>query len=334
MHLHKDRWIVVTGAAGLIGSGIIKQLNEKGFTKIVAVDEFDDSEKWKNLVGKKFGEILNSDQLLSWLNDNIDDVETFIHMGACSDTTETDSEYLIKNNTQFSQALCSIAIDFGCQFLYASSAATYGDGSKGFDDSHHLIDQYKPLNMYAYSKHLFDQWIQDQGLLDHVCGVKYFNVFGPNEYHKEHMASAILRMVPQAIETQSIKLFKSDHPDYNDGEQKRDFIYIKDAAAMTLSLLESNSKGIYNIGTGQAQTWNDLAQAVIDALNSTDKYKRDDYSIEYIDMPEHLKGKYQYFTEAKVNRIQEALGNKFSVTSLSEAVKDYVVNYLIPGECW
>ncbi len=313
--------IVLTGGAGFIGSVVLKVLNEMGIDDIIVVDELDESDKWKNLVGKKFRDILHKDQLFSWLETN--NPTAFIHLGACSSTVEKDSNYLLENNYRYSRRLAEYAIPRGCRFIYASSAATYGDGSKGFSDDHDLLEQFEPLNMYGYSKHLFDLWLKDQGYLDRVVGLKYFNVFGPNEFHKGRMASAILKMVPDVQATGEIKLFKSSEPQrFGDGDQVRDFIYVKDAAEMTVQFLENLACGIYNIGTGTPGTWNTLAGGVIKGVDRPGEIK-------YIDMPIDLIGKYQNYTCAEMQKSHQAKLHlpKFS---LETAVIDYVTNYVLP----
>lgn len=322
MVFEKGKYIVVTGGAGFIGSALVRELNDKGYKNIIIVDELDHSEKWKNLVGKDFSDILHKDHLFSWLQGKEKEIGAFFHLGACSDTLETNGNFLLENNYRYSRRLAEFAIPNGHRFIYASSAATYGDGSLGFSDHHEGIESLAPLNMYGYSKHLFDLWLKRENLLDKVVGIKYFNVFGPNEYHKGRMASAILKMVPDALNKGSISLFKSSDPSrYQDGGQLRDFIYVKDAVRMTVQFLHNKLGGIYNIGTGQPRTWNDLAHSVINALQRK-------VSVEYVDMPKDLSGKYQNFTAADMQKSKE---NRLLLPeySLEEAVKDFVCNYLL-----
>src|ERR1700722_4647378 len=296
MKMFPDKYIVVTGGAGFIGSGVIRTLNDRGMKNIIVVDNLGSSGKWKNLVGKRFIDALHKDNLFEWLEGRERDIEAFIHLGACSSTVENDASYLLENNYRYSLRLAEYALEWGHRFIYASSAATYGEGNLGFSDDHEMLDTYYPLNMYGYSKHMFDLWLKNQNLLDKTVGLKYFNVYGPNEYHKGRMASTILKMVPDALKTGTIKLFKSSEPDkYGDGEQVRDFLYVKDAAKMTVQFLENTSNGIFNIGTGVHQTWNQLAHAVIAALHTQ-------VSIEYIDMPHDLIGKYQNYTCVEINK--------------------------------
>ncbi len=320
MKLFKDKYIVVTGGAGFIGSGVIRVLNDQGFKNIIVVDDLGCDEKWKNLVGKKFLDVLHKDHLFDWLEGKERDIEAFIHLGACSSTVETDANYLLENNYRYSVRLAEYALANEHRFIYASSAATYGDGILGFSDEHEVIERYEPLNMYGFSKHLFDLWLYEQNLLDKVVGLKYFNVFGPNEYHKGRMMSAIPKMLKDAHSKGKISLFQSSEPEkYGDGGQMRDFIYVKDAAKMTIQFLTNERTGIFNIGTGKPQTWNALANAVV-----PDK-------IEYIPMPEDLVGKYQNYTCADMEKSEQLLMPEFT---LEEAVKDYVDNYLLTKNYW
>ncbi len=326
--LNEDKLIVITGGAGFIGSALTRQLNEQGVTNIILVDDLGLDEKWKNLVGKKFVELVPIDDLFDWLEGHREDITAHIHLGACSDTTECDADYLLENNTRYSIRLCEYALWADHRFIYASSAATYGDGSHGFSDDHDRIDDLRPLNMYGYSKQMFDQWALREGVLDDIVGLKYFNVYGPNEGHKGRMASAVIKMVDQINREGEVKLFKSSEPDkYADGEQERDFIYIKDVCRMTAAFLTNTLGGTFNIGTGKASTWNQLAQATFAALGK-------EPNINYIDMPEDLIGKYQNHTQADMYKHHSAADLDPSTTPLDEAVADYVQNYLIPGTLW
>jgi ADP-L-glycero-D-manno-heptose 6-epimerase len=318
-------YLVITGGAGLIGSGVVRVLNDSNRERLVIADNLGSSEKWKNLVGKRFFEVIHKEKLFEWLAARKGEIGAFIHLGACSNTLEKDANYLLENNYRYSVRLAEYALSHGLRFIYASSAATYGNGELGFSETIDL-DRLHPLNMYGYSKHLFDLWLKRQNVLDRVVGLKYFNVYGPNEYHKGGMASAILKMVPDAIKNGKIRLFKSSEPDrYPDGGQIRDFIYVKDAAYMTIQFLENSATGIFNIGSGQASTWNALAQAVIASLGKK-------VEIEYIDMPSELVGKYQNYTCADMGRSQ---GNLLLPRySLEAGVKDYIQNYLLTGQRW
>ncbi|MEC7840433.1 MAG: ADP-glyceromanno-heptose 6-epimerase [Chlamydiota bacterium] len=320
--------IIVTGGAGFIGSNVIKLLNDRGEFNIIVVDELGSSEKWKNLVGKRFIHLLEKDQLFDWLSGRHSEIRAFIHLGACSDTTEMDAAYLLKNNYQYSKELAEYAIKHGHRFIYASSAATYGDGSCGFMDDHDQLQDLQPLNMYGYSKHLFDLWLKNEGLLDQVVGLKYFNVYGPNECHKGRMASVVQKFVPIAQAEGVIKLFKSSEPDkYMDGGQLRDFIYVKDAARMTVDFLDNEASGIYNIGRGIPTQWNELANAIFNSLNKPSR-------IEYFPMPKDLIKAYQNYTCADINKVKEVLKACANCQKLEDSVDDYVQNYLIPGKKW
>ncbi len=326
MKLYEDRLIIITGGAGFIGSNVVSHLNNRGLQNIVVIDELGKTEKWKNLLGKKIIDIIPKNECFSWLEDRESEIEAFIHLGACTDTTEIDASYLLENNYRFSVRLAQYALEHQHRFIYASSAATYGDGSSGFKDDEKKLNQLRPLNMYGMSKHLFDLWLKNQGVLDQVTGLKFFNVFGPNELHKGRMASVIAHMVPIAQKEGVIKLFKSSQPDkYQDGDQCRDFIYVKDVATMVCAFLENDAMGIYNVGTGQPSTWNQVAHAIFNALNMQGR-------IEYIDMPSDLIGKYQNYTCADMQKTKKVFKKDFSTTSLEVAVKDYVQNYLLLGE--
>ncbi len=254
-----------------------------------------------------------------------EEVDAIFHMGACSSTTETDASYLIENNYKYSQALAQWAAGRGTRFIYASSAATYGDGSAGFSDDEDKLRQLSPLNMYGYSKHLFDLWAKDVGLLDKIVGLKYFNVFGPNEYHKGDMRSFVLKAFEQISDYSKVKLFKSGDAKYGDGEYVRDFVYVRDAVAQTLFFMDAPEiGGIFNVGTGTARNWNDMAKAVFDAIGQKCK-------IDYVDMPDYLRAKYQYYTQAETVKLKKA-GYDKETTSLEDAVSDYVQNYLMKNE--
>lgn len=328
MKLDKDQIIVVTGGAGFIGSNVIKILNDKEVSNIVIFDQLGKGEKWKNLIGKRFLDIYPKSEIFHWLEGKEHLIEAFIHLGACSTTTETDAGYLLENNYRYSVNLAEYAIQHNIRFVYASSAATYGDGTQGFVDDEQHLNALKPLNMYGMSKHLFDLWLFNQGYFDKVVGLKYFNVFGPNEGHKERMASVIYHFVPQILKTKKVRLFKSNEPyKYSDGNQVRDFIYVKDAAQMTVAFLESDVTGLYNIGSGEPTTWNQLVEYIFKALGVP-------IEIEYIPMPEDLIGKYQNFSQANMRKTRAALKELANTKPLEEAVKEYVQEYIVPGRLW
>jgi ADP-L-glycero-D-manno-heptose 6-epimerase len=319
--------IIVTGGAGFIGSALVAELNNRGITDIIIVDQLGTDGRWKNLRKLAFADYTESDDFLDQIiDDNLPySVEAVFHLGACSSTTEADASFLIKNNYEYTKQLALWASDADVRFIYASSAATYGDGSAGFSDDEDKLHTLIPLNMYGYSKHLFDQWAKKSGLLEQIVGVKYFNVYGPNEYHKADMRSFILKAFEQIRAEGKVRLFKSYNPQYADGEQVRDFIYVKDAVAATLFFYDNPSiGGLYNIGTGVARSWNDLAKAVFAAMGKEPK-------IEYVDMPDILRDKYQYFTQADMSKLRAA-GYKHKSPSLEDAVKDYVKNYLAKSD--
>jgi ADP-L-glycero-D-manno-heptose 6-epimerase len=319
--------IVVTGGAGFIGSALIARLNGRGVGDILVVDELGTDEKWKNLRNLSFADYVDKDDFLEMvLADKVPSgIRAVLHMGACTDTTERDAAYLMKNNYEYSKLLAQWATDAKVRFIYASSAATYGDGSAGFDDDEERLEELRPLNMYGYSKQLFDLWAQRSGLLRKIVGLKYFNVFGPNEYHKGDMRSFVVKAFEQINERGWVGLFKSHNPKYADGEYVRDFVYIKDAVEMTLFFLDKPAAaGLFNIGTGRARTWNDMVKAVFAAMD-----KKPD--IRYVEMPESIRSQYQYFTEADITKLRKA-GYKKETTPLEDAIKDYVQNYLAPNQ--
>lgn len=314
-----NKAIVVTGGAGFIGSNIVKRLNELGENHILIVDNLGNTDKWRNLAGLNFEDYVQKDVFLERLSEGAfgGKISAIFHMGARSSTTESDMEYLMKNNYEYTKILALWAIKEEVRFIYASSAATYGDGSMGFSDDHSLLTRLRPLNAYGYSKHLFDLWALKKGLLDKIVGLKYFNVFGPNEWHKGEMRSMVLKAYEQIKKDGKVRLFKSYHKDYGDGGQLRDFIYVRDAVEMTLYFLEHPEiNGIFNIGTGNPKTWNDLAKAVFSALGR-------ELSIEYINMPEDVRDRYQYFTKADISKLYKS-GYKKETTPLEDAVKDYI----------
>jgi len=317
---------VVTGAAGLIGSALVRQLNLEHVDDIVAVDRLGTSEKWRHLVPLRFAEYLDAEEFFARIDAQpgaFGDVATVFHLGACSSTTERDASYLIANNVRRSQEIARWAFARGARFVYASSAATYGAREHDMRedlDPHAL----RPLNMYGYSKHLFDLWMRRERLLDRAVAVKYFNVFGPNEDHKGTMRSVVAKAYEQIRDRGVIELFKSYRAGIADGEQTRDFLYVKDAAAITAFLARARGAGgIYNVGSGVERNWNDLARAVFAALGLPP-------AIRYVEMPEVLRGKYQYRTVATIDRLR-ATGWAQPMTTLEDAVADYVRNYLVTG---
>jgi ADP-L-glycero-D-manno-heptose 6-epimerase len=324
--------IIVTGGAGLIGSAVIQRLNQIGREDILVVDHLGLTDKWRNLSPLRFMDYLEKDTFEKLLDSGSmagrlpgGKLNAVIHLGACSATTEPDATYLINNNFEYSRKLALAALAVDARFIYASSAATYGDGENGFADDEEQLPQLRPMNMYGYSKQLFDLWALRQGLLDKLVGIKYFNVYGPNEQHKGEMRSLVLKAYEQIGATGTLRLFKSHRPEYGDGEQLRDFVYVKDAAAMTLHFLNnSQAGGIFNVGGGTTVSWNRLAKSVFDAMDRP-------VSIEYIDMPESIRNTYQYLTCADTSKIRAA-GYMDPLSSVEEAVGDYIRNYLVPGK--
>ncbi len=319
--------ILVTGAAGFIGSAVVNALNERGFEKIIVTDVLCHDEKWRNLAPLRFEDYLQADDLLRVIEFDpncFGTIDYIYHLGACSATTETDGAYLIANNYHYTKTLAEWALDQGARFVYASSAATYGDGARGMDDTDADLAKLRPLNLYGYSKQLFDLHAQRRGYLDAIVGIKYFNVFGPNEYHKGDMRSLVCKAHQQIMETGKIRLFRSHRPEFRDGEQMRDFVYVKDAVAMTLHLAETKrAGGLYNVGSGTARTWLDLARALFAALDREPQ-------IEFIDMPDSIRDQYQYYTCAGIEKLR-ATGYTADTTRLEDAVRDYVTGYLQTG---
>jgi len=315
--------IIVTGGAGFIGSAFIWRLNQEGIDDIVIVDRLGTDNKWKNLVNRRFVDYIHKDEFLQMVcADQVPfEISAIVHMGACSSTTERDADYLWKNNYLYSRRLTEWAMKRNIRFIYASSAATYGDGTLGFSDDHSKISKLKPINMYGYSKQLFDLWVLKNKLENKIAGIKFFNVFGPNEYHKEEMTSVIFKAFHQIKETGKVRLFKSYKKEYPDGGQMRDFVYVKDCLDVMWWLFNNQKvNGIFNLGTGKARTWNDLIKAVFVAMGRKT-------NIQYIEMPESLRDQYQYFTQAEMNKLK-ITGCPVVFLSLEDSVRDYVVNYL------
>lgn len=310
---------ILTGGAGFIGSCFLKLLNDKGINDIIVVDNLGSSDKWKNLLGKHFINYVHKNHFFDKLSTyKSDSIKAIFHFGACSDTTENNIDYLLQNNYHFSWELAKYARNYNIRFVYASSAATYGMGELGYSEDN--SDNLRPLNGYGYSKFLFDQRAIKNGFDEYFLGIKFFNVFGPNEYHKGDMASMVYKAYNQAINTGKINLFKSNNPNYQDGESLRDFIYVKDAIRAVWELFEKDKTGIFNLGTGVARSWNDLAKSVFNALQLPP-------NIEYIDMPDELADQYQYYTQADMSKFHNTIPN-FTFSTLEDSVKDYINNYL------
>ena len=313
--------IIVTGAAGFIGSCVVSKLNREGLRDIIAVDILRQNDKWKNLRHLDFSDYLDRDSLAEYLQRN-KQVEAIIHMGACSATTETDAAYLMENNYRYTLNLARYCLENDTRFIYASSAATYGMGEQGYNDDESSLRNLRPMNMYGYSKHLFDLKALREGWLSEIAGLKFFNVYGPNEYFKGDMSSVVFKAFNQIKENGQVKLFKSHRPNFKDGEQLRDFVYVQDAVDIIYFLLNNPAvNGIYNVGTGKARSFKDLVSATFKAMNLQP-------DIVYIDMPESIRDRYQYFTEAKMDKLRKAGYDKPSY-SLEDGIVDYVQKYLM-----
>ena len=313
--------VIVTGGTGFIGSCLIRMLNDRGISEIYVVDEVGSTEMWKHLVNKKYIEYIRKDQLFEKLSSLRGKISHVLHMGACSATTERNFDYLYQNNVEYTKKLWEFCVEENISFIYASSAATYGDGTHGFDDKQDIAIL-EPLNGYGYSKQLVDLWAREQTTApkQHV-GLKFFNVYGPNEDCKDDMASVVYKSFYQILEKESVRLFRSHRPEYEDGGQLRDFIYVKDICNVISFLMDHPEiNGLFNLGTGKARSFADLVKATFAAMEKPEQ-------IEFVDMPEHLRGKYQYFTQAKMEKLIEA-GYDKPFYSLEEGVRDYVQNYL------
>ena len=321
--------IIVTGGAGFIGSAIVWRLNNRGIDDIVVVDHLGETEKWKNLVSLRFSDYFDKSGFIEKLESGYfgNSISAIFHMGACSSTTERNADYLVENNYQYTARLATWREGHrSCRFIYASSAATYGDGEQGYCDTEDELHFLHPLNMYGYSKHMFDLLALRKGWLPHIVGLKYFNVFGPNEYHKGDMRSVINKAYPLVRDEGEIRLFKSYREEYKDGEQLRDFIYVKDAVDMTLFFLDNPKiNGIFNIGAGTARSWNEVAASLFQAVGRP-------LNIEYIPMPDKLKEKYQYYTCADMTKLRSA-GCLHTCMDLDAAVKEYARDYLQSNKC-
>jgi len=320
--------ILVTGGSGFIGSALVWALNQRGQENIVITDRLTTDEKWKNLVALKYADYMDADDLIEAVEyepESLGKFDVIYHLGANSATTERDAQHLMKNNFEYTKTLAHWALKTGARFVYASSAATYGDGAHGMDDRMEDLHQLRPLNMYGYSKHLFDLYAKRAGIADKIVGLKYFNVYGPNENHKGDMRSVVNKAFDQIRDTGKVQLFKSHHPDYKDGEQMRDFLYVKDAVNMTIHLAETPAAGgLYNLGSGEAHTWVELTNAIFAALDLKP-------NIEFVDMPANLQAKYQYYTCADIAKLRTT-GYSAKLTPLDDSVADYVKNYLVTGK--
>jgi len=323
MHDLTQGRIAVTGGAGFIGSALVWALNVRGIDDILIVDRLDTSEKWKNLVPLRYRDYEDADDFLARVRgtgDALSSISTVLHLGACSSTTEADAAFLMRNNYEYTKELARWAVSAGVRFVYASSAATYGARERDLRDDADL-NELRPLNMYAYSKHRFDLYARDEGLLDRITGIKYFNIFGPNEQHKGEMRSLVDKAFRQIRENGAIRLFKSHRCEYRDGEQQRDFLYVKDAVAITLHLAEHDAFGLFNVGSGVPHTWLELVRPIFRAMDVPER-------IEFIEMPLALRDKYQYCTCATIDRLRAA-GYTAPITPLADAVDDYVRAYLM-----
>jgi len=325
--------ILITGAAGFIGSVIVKYLNDQGHEDLILCDHFASSDKWKNLKNLKYDSFVQVEDLFDhaiWKKQT--GLTAIYHMGACSDTTENNMDFLYKNNTEFTNQLLTLATKKNIPIVYASSAATYGAGEQGYSDDHKGMKDLRPLNKYGYSKQLSDEWILKQKKKPKVWfGVKFFNVFGPHEYHKEKMSSVVFQSYHQIKDVGSVKLFKSHRADYKDGEQLRDFVYVKDVVRAMVELIAAGKKktslsGIYNLGTGQARSFHDLVKATFKAMDKKSE-------INFIDMPPELQNQYQYYTQADMTKFKKALPT-FKFMALEVAVNDYVRNHLAQADCY
>ncbi|HEY9448404.1 MAG TPA: ADP-glyceromanno-heptose 6-epimerase [Gemmatimonadaceae bacterium] len=319
--------VLVTGGAGFIGSALVWGLNRRGIDRITIVDRLGSTDKWRNLAPLRFEDYLEADDLFSRLESGaLGKFSHVLHMGACSSTLERDASFLARNNFEFTKTLAAWALAHNARFVYASSAATYGDGAAGMSDqvrSASDLAALRPLNAYGYSKQLFDQYALSHGLLDRIVGLKFFNVFGPNEGHKGEMRSLVHKAYEQIRDTGRVRLFKSYRPEYGDGEQRRDFVYVKDVVEMTLHLARvPGAAGLYNVGSGEAHSWLELAGALFSAMGRKP-------AIEFIEMPEAMRARYQYYTCADISRLR-ATKYEAPTTPLPAAVADYVTHYLDP----
>lgn len=319
--MNKDKSIVITGAAGFIGSCVVAALNEKGYENLILVDDFSRLDKTIHLVGKKYQSKVHREQFFEWMLQHHEDIDTVLHLGAKTDTTLQDKEIFRILNIDYTKRLFELCTMFNISFYYASSAATYGNGELGYND-HMDIDQLKPLNEYAKSKQQVDEWIVSQrNQPSHWAGFKFFNVYGPNESHKGRMASVVYHAYQEILKNGCVTLFRSHHPDYKDGEQMRDFVYVKDVANVLIYFLENHPQnGIFNLGTGKAQTFIDLVNGLFKAINHQGKIK-------FVDTPLNIRDNYQYFTEANIEKLRNA-GYTFTFRNLEDGIRDYAIHYL------
>lgn len=320
--------IIITGAAGFIGSCLVAKLNEEKLFHLGLVDDFSFEKKKRNYENKRFLNIIERHEFIEWFDLQHESLDFIFHLGARTDTTEADHQVFDDLNLNYTKEIWKRCVKYKIPMIYASSAATYGAGEWGYNDDHNLIPQLQPLNPYGISKNEFDKWVlQQKETPPFWCGLKFFNVYGPNEYHKARMASVVYHGFNQAKEQGAIKLFKSHRPDYEDGKQLRDFIYVKDVTEVMMFFYRQQLRpGIYNLGTGKARTFLDLAHATFSAMEMHPR-------IEWIDMPEDIRDKYQYFTEANMQKLHAAGYNK-PFYSLEEGIKEYVQEYLLPAKIW
>lgn len=318
--------IVVTGAAGFIGSCMVSKLNQENFKDIVVVDDFSHEQKNKNLIGKTFSKQVHRDQFFDWLKENENQVQFIFHIGARTDTGEFNIDLLDRLNLNYTKQMWKYCVEFGIPLLYASSAATYGLGEHGYTDSHDLVNKLAPLNPYGDSKNNFDKWALEQDRQPYFwAGMKFFNVYGPNEYHKKRMASVVYHTFNQVTKTGTVKLFKSHNPKFEDGKQLRDFVYVKDVVEVLYFFMHHRkNSGLYNLGTGKARAFLDLANSTFTSMNKIQ-------NISFVDTPEDIRDKYQYFTQADMTKLR-SIGYDKPFLSLEEGVEDYVTNYLSEGK--